>query len=328
MTEATDLKVLVTGGAGYLGSMLCRLLVSHGITVVVIDDLIHGQDSLVDLLVHDRFQFVRCDIRDTQKMKAWTNRVDAVVHLAAIVGDPACKRSPELARTVNLEATQSLIDLSKSGGAGKFIFASTCSNYGISDPEQLVPETAPLAPQSLYAETKVACEKYLNEANDDEFTGVVLRFSTLFGLSSRMRFDLVINQFTAEAISDGRIEVYNPALWRPYLHTCDAARAILECLVAQFDREQQRVFNVGTDENNYSKAQIATKIAEHFPQTEIAEKEVAEDPRTYRVDFSRWRENFGWTPQVTVDRGIEQIGTALQEGLIRNWRDPKYRNSP
>src|ERR1700678_1517882 len=222
------MNVLITGGAGYIGSTLGPLLLSAGHQVRVLDDLAHGGESLLGIWCHAGFEFIRGDIRDPAMLRNAVSGRDAVVHLAAVVGDPACSRQPERARTTNLDASLALIEESQRAGVGRFIFASTCSNYGkMKEPDQYVDEASEISPISLYAETKVAVETALLQSGcDNHWCPTPLRFSTVYGVSPRMRFDLTVNEFTMEMLTKKHLKVFGEQFWRPYIHVHDAARPI------------------------------------------------------------------------------------------------------
>ena len=202
--STSSLRVLVTGGAGYLGSVLVSQLLADGHAVRVLDSLRFGGRSLLGVWSHAAFEFVRGDIRDAAVVRRSLADVDAVVHLAAIVGDPACARAPDDAESTNLAASLDLLAASRERAVSRFVFASTCSNYGrMSDPDMLVDESSLLCPLSLYARTKVAFEQALLDAAGDTFCATPLRFATIFGVSPRMRFDLTVNEFTSEMVTHG-----------------------------------------------------------------------------------------------------------------------------
>src|SRR4029077_1437185 len=214
------MKGLVTGGAVYLGSTLVPLLLADGGAVRVLDTLTHGGESLLGVWSHPCFELRRGDVRDGAMVRGAVEGMDAVVHLAAIVGDPACAREPGLARAVNLEASLALIAACRAAGVARLVFASTCSNYGkMRDPGGYVDERSELAPVSLYAETKVAVERAMLDPNvADGVCATPLRFATVFGISPRMRFDLTVNEFTAEMVTRRRLVVFGEQFWRPYVH--------------------------------------------------------------------------------------------------------------
>src|SRR5580698_363159 len=251
------MRILVTGGAGYIGSTLVPLLLAEGHQVRVLDALLHGGDSLLGVWSHPQLEFNRGELTDKATVQSAVSGIDAVVHLAAIVGDPACARNPELAQRVNLESSLGLIEASRKAGVNRFIFASTCSNYGkMKDADAYVDEESELSPVSLYAETKVAVEKaLLSMGATDGWCPTPLRFATIFGVSTRMRFDLTVNEFTMEMITKKQLKVYGEQFWRPYVHVRDAARAMQLVLKSPTEKVAGRVFNVGSTDQNFQKQQ-------------------------------------------------------------------------
>ena len=321
------MRVLVTGGAGYVGSTLVPLLLDQGHEVRVLDSLLHGGESLLGIWVHPRFEFVRGDVRDQATVREAVAGMDAVVHLAAIVGDPACAREPTLARAVNLDGSLSLLEESRRAGVQRFIFASTCSNYGrMADPTTLVDESSELAPVSLYAETKVAVERALLDTRDNHIVATPLRFATVFGVSPRMRFDLTVNEFTAELLTRRRLKVFGEQFWRPYVHVRDAARGIGRVLEAPAEVVKHTVFNVGSTDQNYQKQQLVELILPYVPDAEVEYVHKAEDPRDYRVSFSRIGEALGFRVQRSVRDGIEEVAALFRKGAVTDWTAPRFRN--
>jgi nucleoside-diphosphate-sugar epimerase len=323
------MKILLTGGAGYLGSVASLALIEAGHTVRVVDDLLHGGRALLSLLGHPRFEFVRGDIRDAGTIASGLEGANAVVHLAAIVGDPACARSPELARAVNEGASTSLLAAARAAGVERFVFASTCSNYGrMADTSLLATEDHELRPVSLYAETKVAFERRLLGLPPGPTVGTVLRFATLFGLSPRMRFDLTVNQFVMEALTHRKLVVFGEHFWRPYVHVRDAARAIAAVIAAPPQTVAGQVFNVGDTGQNYRKLDLVEMIGRHLDGIEVKFVSVAEDPRDYKVSFDRIGERLGYTTTRSVEDGIGEIARAIESGILGNVDDPAYSNTP
>jgi nucleoside-diphosphate-sugar epimerase len=322
------MKILVTGGAGYIGSTLVPLLLSGGHSVRVLDNLIHGGAPLLPAWSDPAFDFRPGDIRDHSAMTSALSGIDAVVHLAAIVGDPACARDPELARSVNLDASLSLIEESRRRGVQRFVFASTCSNYGrMKDANQLVDEESELSPVSLYAETKVAVEKFLlAEGQGQAWSATPLRFATIFGTSPRMRFDLTVNEFTMEMLVKKRLVVFGEQFWRPYVHVRDAARAIKLVLESTTAKVAGRVFNVGATDQNYQKQQLVELIRPHAPDALVEFVHKAEDPRDYRVSFSRISEQLNFSITRTVKEGIAEVAKLVRDNVINNFEDRSYRN--
>jgi nucleoside-diphosphate-sugar epimerase len=322
------MKILVTGGAGYVGSTLVPLLLSEGHHVTVLDTLLHGGESLLGIWANPAFKFVRGDIREHEKVRSLLPDTDAVVHLAAIVGDPACAREPEVARAINLESTLSLLDESKKAGVQRFIFASTCSNYGrMSDPTKYVDEESELAPVSLYAETKVAVEKALASASQGGgWCPTPLRFATVFGVSSRMRFDLTVNEFTMEMLTKKHLVVFGEQFWRPYIHVRDAARGIQTVLAASTEKVCGRVFNVGSTDQNFQKQQLVDMIRPYAKDAVVEFVRKQEDPRDYRVCFSRIEQTLGFRITRTVADGIEEVVQLVRTGVIHDFSQKRFRN--
>jgi nucleoside-diphosphate-sugar epimerase len=322
------MNILVTGGAGYVGSTLVPLLLGVGHHVRVLDALHHGGAPLLGVWNHPRFQFMAGDLRSVATVEAAVSGMEAVVHLAAIVGDPACARDPVLARAVNLEASHALIAASRSAGVRRFVFASTCSNYGkMENPETYVDEESELRPVSLYAETKVAIERtLLNGGSDDGWCPTPLRFSTVYGVSPRMRFDLTVNEFTAALIRGRKLTVFGERFWRPYIHVLDAARAIQRVLDAQRSEVRCRVFNVGSSDQNYQKQQLVELIRKHAPTADVEYVHKQEDPRDYRVSFRRIRSELDFSLTRTVEDGIEEVARLVANGVIADPDAPAFRN--
>jgi nucleoside-diphosphate-sugar epimerase len=322
------MNVLVTGGAGYIGSTLVPLLLGRGDRVRVCDALLHGGHALLGVWSHPAFEFASGDIRDPAVIRAALAGMDAVVHLAAIVGDPACAREPEVARAVNVDASLALLAECRRAGIARFVFASTCSNYGrMKDPSCYVDEGAELAPLSLYAETKVAVERALLDVRETgDITATPLRFATVFGVSPRMRLDLTVNEFTAEMLTKARLQVYGEQFWRPYVHVHDAARAVACVLAAPADVVRNEVFNVGSTAANYQKRQLVDLIRPYAPQACVEYVHRDEDPRDYRVSFARIHERLRFAVTHTVAQGIGEVARLVRSGLLGDLSQPRYRN--
>ena len=326
-------NILITGGAGYVGSGLLRDLLVEGYSITCVDKLLFGDESLFDIWNKKNFKFINCDINNIEQFDKifHENNFDAVIHLAAIVGDPACKLYPDLAVKTNFDSSKWLIERSKNAGVTKFIFASTCSNYGkMDDPEVYVDEKSKLAPVSLYAELKVKFENYmLNEIEKDEkFSPTSLRFSTVYGLSPRMRFDLTVNEFTKVLASGKELVVYGEQFWRPYCHVKDFSNAFKTVLKSPLKKVAYNVFNVGDTKENYTKLMLINEIKKVIPSAKIKFIAKNDDPRDYRVNCDKIKNELGFKITKTVPDGIMEIKRVIQENLIKDPEDQKYYNIP
>jgi nucleoside-diphosphate-sugar epimerase len=322
------MRILITGGAGYMGTALASLLLEQGHEVRVLDALNFGCRQLMGIWSNSKFELVHGDIRDNEVVSTALDGIDAVVHLAAIVGDPACARDPDLTKAVNLEASRSIISLCGDMGVERLIFASTCSNYGrMADPTQYIDEHAELQPLSLYAETKVAIERDLIAAGESsKFTFTLLRFATLFGISPRMRFDLTVNEFAMELATTGELKVYGEQFWRPYVHVRDAGRAIASVLESDADLVAGEVFNVGATSQNFRKQDIVDMISAKVEKVNIEYVRKEEDPRDYRVSFDKIASKIGFDITLTVEDGIDEILKLVGTSGMGDLNDPIFRN--
>jgi nucleoside-diphosphate-sugar epimerase len=319
--------VLVTGGAGYVGSIVVDELLARGYRVRVLDALLHGNvPSLLLAWGSPRFEFVRADVRDRQAVGRALDGIDAVVHLAAIVGDPACARQPDEARDVNLEATRTLLAAARDRGATRFVFTSTCSNYGRMSRDEFATEDFPLAPVSLYAETKVAAEREVLDQAQNGLVACCLRLATVYGTSPRMRFDLTVNEFTRDVSLERDLVVYGEQFWRPYVHVRDAAEAVALALESPPDRLRGEVFNVGDTRENYRKLDLVELLKERFPDANVEFVHKDEDPRDYRVSFEKVHEGLGFAPRWRVPNGIDEVIALLRSGLLEDPYAQVYRN--
>jgi len=322
------MKVLVTGGAGYIGSVLVRQLLNKGYQVKVIDSLKFGGEALYDVMLHPNFEFFQGDIRNNEDLENALSGVDAIAHLAAIVGDPACKKFSEEAEQTNWTGSVALFEMAEKMGLKRFVFASTCSNYGkMADPNSFVDETSELKPVSLYAELKVKFEQYLlSERKDTNICSTALRFSTVYGYSPRIRFDLTVNEFTRNAAVHGEQEIWGAQFWRPYCHVEDLARSIILILESPEEKVRANVFNVGTTEENYSKGMIINEVCKVVPNVKVHFVEMNEDPRDYRVNFDKIKNELGYTITKKVPDGVKEIYTLIKAGIVKDSFATKYRN--
>jgi nucleoside-diphosphate-sugar epimerase len=321
--------VLVTGGAGYIGSVLVRQLLRKGLEVRVADSLRSGGESLLELVEMPNFRFHKVDVRNRPEMAGIVNGCRSVVHLAAIVGDPACKKEPELAIDTNVKASKQLYEIANEAKCGRFVFASTCSNYGkMPDPEVYMTEESALAPVSLYAETKVEFERYLlGQSRGNPCKPTCLRFSTVYGHSPRIRFDLTVNEFTKDIFLGRELEVYGEQFWRPYGHVTDLARSIGLVLETPPEKVGYEVFNVGDTAENYTKIMLVEEIRKVIPGAKVKYVRKQEDPRDYKVGFEKIRSKLGFRISKRVPDGISEVVEVLRMGLLSNPDDRKYYNS-
>lgn len=319
-------KILVTGGAGYIGSVLARILLNQGHAVRVIDSLNFGGDSMVELLNNPNFEFCKGDIRESADVAKAAQDCHAVLHLAAIVGDPACSKAPDEARSTNLDGSKLMYKAAADAGVERFVFASTCSNYGKMEGTDYVVETSALNPISLYAETKVEYENFLREEATENCIATTCRFSTVYGLSPRPRFDLTVNEFTRDVALGRELVIYGAQFWRPYCHVVDLARSMITVMDSPAEKVRSNVFNVGSTSENYTKGMLVEEIGKAFPDMNVSFVEKDEDPRDYRVNSDKIKNELGFEITYTVPEGIRQIATALENGLFSNPDHPQYKN--
>ena len=311
-----------------MGSKVVAQLLAASTSVRVLDSLAVGDgSSLLPVWGTGSYDFVRGDVRDEAVWSEALEDVDAVVHLAAVVGDPACSRDPERAREVNLEATRALLEECRERDVSRFVFASTCSNYGkMIDTDAMATEEWELRPVSLYAETKVAAEIEILAANRTGFATTCLRFATVYGVSPRMRFDLTVNEFARDALLTGALVVYGEQFWRPYVHVRDAARAIVAVLGASVDDVGGEVFNVGSTDQNLRKQDLVELLLERLPETTVERVTQADDPRDYRVSFGKIESILGYETVHTVQQGIDEVLALLGAAAIVDPFAAVYRN--
>ncbi len=321
-------SILVTGGAGYIGSVLVRILLNAGHHVRVLDSLRSGGDSLVDILGHPQFEFIKGDIRDASTVQTAVAGCDAIAHLAAIVGDPACKKEPDLAKDINLNGGKLLWEAANAAGCKRFVFASTCSNYGkMDDPNQHVVETSELRPLSVYSETKVEFEQFLlGQPKSSVTKPTCLRFSTVYGLSPRPRFDLTVNEFAREIALGKELVIFGQQFWRPYCHVDDLSRSVLAVIEAEESKVAFDVFNVGDTSENWTKQMIVDELLRQIPSGKVKYVPQGTDLRDYRVGFEKIRDRLGFTITKRVPDGIRETRRVFELGLLSDPYDPSYSN--
>jgi nucleoside-diphosphate-sugar epimerase len=319
--------VLVIGGAGYIGSILSRKLLDQGFEVKVLDNLLYGDHSVRALRENPSFTLLEKDMRSIENVVDAIEGVDAVVHLAALVGDPASSIDSQKTLELNYHSVKMIAGICKYHQVNRFIFASTCSVYGEAEtPETLLTEESPLNPVSLYAKSKIESEKALLEMEDENFAPTIFRMATIYGLSPRMRFDLVVNIVTAKAYEEGTIPIFGGEQYRPNVHVADAAQAYVDCLNTPIDDVSGEVFNIGSNEQNYQIKEIGELLDEEFPSAEIDRQRDKEDDRSYQVDFSKATEVLGFEPEWTIRSGAREIWDALEAGDFEDYTDSRYSN--
>ena len=321
--------ILVAGGAGYIGTHVVDLLLKRGEQVRVLDRLMYGRESMRDFLSDPRFEMIEGDVMDVPKLAAAMKGVSGVVHLAGLVGDPACAVDADFTRHTNIITTRLAKDIAQSLGIHRFIFASSCSVYGVSEKE--VKEGDSLNPVSLYAQTKIDSENELLTSVKDEFFVTILRFATVFGHSRRPRFDLVCNLFVAQAMTNGIITVVGPDQWRPFIHVRDLARAVVLVLTTPTYAVQSQIFNVGDRRLNMTILQLAEgvkKVVENRTgkKVEITVKDTIEDRRNYAVSFEKIQKTLGFEAETFLEDGVAEIVEHFQKGSYEDYRSPVYSN--
>lgn len=309
------MRILVTGGAGYIGSVLCARLLAEGHRVTVLDNLMYGQSGLLHLCPNPNFEFVLGDVRDERALAPLVKDSDIVVPLAALVGAPACERDPHSAHSVNLEAIR-LLNKCRSPSQ-LVVFPTTNSGYGTKSGDLLCTEDTPLEPISVYGRTKVAAERELLA----EPSVVTLRLATVFGVSPRMRLDLLVNHFVHQAVTEGGLVLFEPHFKRNFVHIADVADCFVHC-IEHADRMTGRPYNVGLPDANLSKAELAERVKAHLPFLKVCLSATGTDPdqRNYVVSNERMRQA-GFTARRTLDQGIAELIKGYRMLPSRLWRN-------
>lgn len=325
--------ILITGGAGYIGSLLTGELLCRGYRVTVVDELLFGGDSLIAYLPNPNFHFSKLDVWEPRALRAaipsnWPMPT-TVVHLSGIVGFPACQAvGRPVAWRYNVEATERVYEQSDALGVERLVFASTYSNYGAAE-AGVVTEESTLNPQSLYAETKIAAEEYLLGEAGSGCAPLIYRFATLYGISPRTRFDLIVNQFVLEAYTKRELLIYQRGYRRSFVHVLDIVRGIIMGIEAPEEKVRGQVYNLGSNEGNYSKDEVVALILKRLPETRVLYKDLTfgGDMRDISVSFDKVGRELGYEAKLSVDDGIREVLDALQLELIKNPLDQRYRNA-
>lgn len=319
--------ILVIGGAGFLGCVLTPKLLELGYKVKILDNLMYGSSHLAQILSHPNCELLEGDIRNISTLVLALSDVDAVINLAAIVGDPACKNDPESAIETNYLANKAVAEACKYFQVNRFIYASTCSVYGQMDGANELNEDSPLNPVSLYAKSKIQSEEGILDLMDENFSPTILRMGTLYGYSPRMRFDLVANTMTKTAATEKKIRVHaGGKQWRPMLGVEDAAEAYIKCLEAPLEKIRGEIFNVGSKDQNYQIIDIARFVKDCIPDSELIVETSGSDPRNYLVSFSKIERVLKFRVKYTLKESIMKIAKTIQSGIIKDVNDRKYYN--
>jgi nucleoside-diphosphate-sugar epimerase len=318
-------RVLITGGAGYLGSVLSNTFLKNGYKVTIFDKLFFGKGHLKNIIAQPNCNLVVGDIQEKRNLHNLLKGIDTVIHLAGITDEQTCNLNPELSIEINYSATVGLANLCKEMGIKRFIFASSCSVYG-NGGENACTEESPTKPLSIYAKTKADSEKALMAMKDNLFDTICLRLATLFGLSYRMRFDLVINSMLKSAIKDKKIFISGGKQWRPFLHVQDAANFFSFCLDAPTNIIARGIFNVGSNNLNYQISDLAMLIKRHLPETKLIYLTRYKGQQSYKICFDKIEKSLGYRAGLSVESGIKEIISAMETGALGNVDNAKYYN--
>ncbi len=317
--------IFISGGAGYVGSKLVEFSLKKNLKVVCYDNLVYGKGSIQKFLKKKNFIFIKGDIRDKKKLNKVFQlyKIDFVVNLASIVGDKQCQTIPKTAYEVNFLGNKYLTEISKSKRVKKFVFASTCSNYGIVNPNEYADEKSELFPVSLYAESKIDCEKYLIDQSNKNFSVTILRFATAYGVSNRTRFDLTINSFTYEALKYKKLHIFAKETWRPFIHVDDMCLMILKVLDIKGSKLNGLVLNAGFTSNNFSKQAIIEKIKKNVKNLKVEYVDAIIDRRDYRVNCDKIYKFLKIKQNKSINQGIKEIifnikNKSIKESDIKN----------
>jgi nucleoside-diphosphate-sugar epimerase len=328
----SEKHVVVTGGAGYIGSLFTAHLLRLGHRVTVVDNLLFGGESLLSFLSNPKFHFAKADVTERRSLRDSLPRhapkPDVVIHLAGIVGFPACQAiGKPAAWHYNVEATKNVYEQAASLGVKKFLYASTYGVYALSPDGSPVNEASPLNPESLYAETKIAAEEYL--CTQTSPAPVIFRLATVYGIAPRTRFDLVVNQFVLDAFTRRELLIYQRGYSRSFIHVFDVVRGMTLGLDASDEQVRGQIYNLGSDDGNYTKDQIVALIIKRLPEISVHYKDLTfgGSQRDITVSFDKIRRELGFAPTLTVDDGVRELVSALKTGLIRNPYDERYRNA-
>tara|TARA_B110000459_G_C16612905_1_gene497143 strand:- start:1055 stop:2056 length:1002 start_codon:yes stop_codon:yes gene_type:complete len=325
MNSIKDKTTMLIGGAGYIGSATADRFIKNGHKLKIFDNLIYKQKHIFKRYENENLvELINGDIRNSKLLSDSLENVDNVVMFAGLVGDPITKIYPELSQSINTEAIENSFLIINNSAVDRFIFISTCSNYGLINNNELANEEYSLNPLSLYAKSKVSCEKkLLSLKNNLNFTPTILRFATAFGLSPRMRFDLTVNEFTYHLSQKKELVVYDKDTWRPYCHVFDFAYLIEKVLSAEKNDVAFEVFNAGHSENNATKQMLVELIGKHIENIKVVYKGDGFDRRNYKVDFSKVKQILDFTPKYSIEKGIIEILNEIDKGKFSDFEKNK-----
>ncbi len=318
--------VLIVGGAGYVGTVVTSHFLKKGYKVTVLDNFVYNNQFAIQSYLGDPdYTFIHGDMNNTADLEKCKGITDVIL-MAGLVGDPITKKYPEVSALINEKGVQNCINFFNNKGLDKLIFISTCSNYGLIKENELADENFQLNPLSLYAKAKVANELFLLDKKDKvDYSGVVLRFSTAFGLSPRMRFDLSVSEFTRDLYVQKDLLVYDEHTWRPYCHVRDFARLLEIVVNSEKEKVAFEVFNAGGDVNNFTKKMIVDELLKHIPDGNVRYGDNGSDPRNYRVSFAKVKNILGFEPQYTVQYGVQELIEAFKIGMYNDSLENKDR---
>lgn len=320
------MKVLVTGAAGYIGTHTVRELLKSGHTVIMVDNNHVGQGvGFLEFIGNANVQIKIGDIRDYDFIEQVTVNIDKIVHLAAIVGEPACDKDEKLAYEINVTGTQNIIKACIKNNIKHLHFMSTASSYGVQDDETIANEETAVNPISFYAKTKLDMEEEILNATNENFYATIFRPSTVHGMSTRMRFDLLVNTMSKHCYMDKKLSLFGLTLWRPIFWVGDAGRAIN--LVINSDKEQvaNQIFNCGNNSENYQIKEIGEIVASEYKDIEVTYDSSFRDARSYKVDFSKF-EKIGFRVSKDLRECVKEIKFALEKKIINDPLENKYYN--
>jgi nucleoside-diphosphate-sugar epimerase len=307
-------KILLVGGAGYIGTEVTNYFLRKKQKIICLDNFLYNNyKSIQEFKKNKNYQFVFGDLRDKKIINNLLDKVTDIVILAGLVGDPITKKYPALSENINFYGIKNLINLCKKKKISKLVFISTCSNYGIIN-NKTANEKSILNPQSLYAKQKIKIEKYLMGLKKNvSFSPTILRFATAFGVSKRERYDLTVNDFVLQALQKKKIKIFYPNTWRPYCHIKDFARIIYKVLFSKNSLTKFEIYNAGDNKNNYRKIDIIKKIKKYIPSLEYEIVYGQDDPRDYKVNFTKIMKKLSFKAKYNVDFGIKEVLRSIKK---------------